>query len=264
MVTSPLVSRASPARKRGEHATTLGPKQAVDAVTALLLGEAGFKAQALEDAPPPPPPPQKSPPSPSSPPGGKKTGPSNLSESSAPSLVAQRRRMELGAQLVLARALGGAGGRGDGSASSCSSFAVRLHSGPTPAAAAAATAADRARKNKGGAGGPSRDSVGVGGVIGVEGDGGGGSKKGREKLGGGGDEKKSRATSAEKRQDGALALQEDRGGNELGKGPRANEAAAMSVAAVAADAYGGSVSDTPDCELCVLRGGVPYALPCIV
>lgn len=126
MVTSPLVSEAPPSSKQVEHTNALDAKQTADALTALLLGEAGFKAQVLEDAPPPPPPPQKSPPSPSSTAGGIKNGSSKLSKSSTPSLVVRRRRMELEAQLLLARALDGGGGGGDPSLS-CSSFAVRLN-----------------------------------------------------------------------------------------------------------------------------------------
>lgn len=264
VVTSPLVAGAPSARKRVEHATTLGPNQRVDALTALLLSERGFKAQTLEAAPPPPP--QKSLPSSSSLKGGKRDGSSKLSISSTPALVVQRHRMELEAQLLLVRALGGpVGGGGGGSASSCSSFAVRLNSGPTLAAAAAA-ARNRARRNKE-PGGSSRDSgVGVDSVSGG-GSGSDGCKRGEAKTDGGNGKKIGRETSGEESKDGVLALQEERGGNEFSESPSgAKEAASSSaVFAVAADdAYGSNFSAAPACELCVVRDGVPYPLPRIV
>lgn len=251
MVTSPLLSGATSPRKLIRHATTtLRPKQAVDTLTAVLLGEAGFKAQALEDAPPQPPP------TPSSSLGGKKPNwSSRLSKSSTPAWVAERRRVELGAQLLLARALGGGG-----PAPSCSSFAVRLNSGPTPVA----VAGGRASKGKGGRRSPSHHNGGdvrlsAGGNSSV------GSKSGKAKRGGGSD-KKSRKPCPEESEDGVLALsQEQRGGKGYCTSPRAKPAAASAAASGASDAYGGGSSvAAPDCELCVLRDEVPYRMPYIV
>ncbi|CAM9399882.1 unnamed protein product, partial [Pylaiella littoralis] len=156
VVASPLLtanssSSSSAGRRAGEGTTTtttsplsLRPKQTVDALTALLLGEAGFKAQALgqEEA-------RRAPPSAAS--TGTKGNGNRSSErlelwswssaSSSSSIVGRRGRMELGVQMVLARALGGgtSGGRAGSSASSspaswCSSFAVRLNPKPTSSA----------------------------------------------------------------------------------------------------------------------------------
>eukprot|EP00903_Cladosiphon_okamuranus_P020081 g18445.t1 len=233
VVTSPLVSEAPSSSNKVEH---------TNALSALLLGEAGFKAQILQDAPPPPrppPAPQNSPPSPSSPAGGKRNGSSKLSISSTPSLVVRRRRMELGAQLLLARALGGGGGRGD-SSPSCSLFAVRLNAGR---AWAAAVPGNRARKTKV-LGGASRDCVGVDGVGGG-GSGSGVFKRGEPTRGRGNEENNRKTSSAEEGEDAVVGLLDERGRNGSRRRARAEEAI-VDDAAVAVD-----------CELCVLRNGIP-------
>ncbi|CAN0369961.1 unnamed protein product, partial [Ectocarpus sp. 8 AP-2014] len=140
VVSSPVITSAASSEGRrggGASNTSLAPKQTVGALTALLLAEEGFKAQQAvavgveED--------RVSPGSRKR--GGKGKTPASSSRPLLPSSVAERRqRIELGAQLALARALGrsprGAGHRRDCSpwslSSFCSSFAVRLDPRPAP------------------------------------------------------------------------------------------------------------------------------------
>ncbi|CAM9522281.1 unnamed protein product, partial [Ectocarpus fasciculatus] len=160
VVTSPVLTVAASSEGRrdggGGGATSLAPKQTVDALTALLLAEEGFKAQhvvpvGVEEE-------RVSPRSRRR--GGKGKG--STPASSRPLLpsfmVERRRRIELGAQLALARALGSRSPRGAGHrqgcspsslSSFCSSFAVRLNARPAPPKSSSG-------KDKGG-GGASRE-----------------------------------------------------------------------------------------------------------
>ncbi|CAM9596703.1 unnamed protein product, partial [Ectocarpus sp. 4 AP-2014] len=139
VVSSPVITAAASSEGRRDGGvgsnTSIAPKQTVDALTALLLAEEGFKAQqgvavGMEEE-------RVSPRSRRR--GGKGKTPAS-SRPPLPSFVAERRRrIELGAQLALARALGrsphGARHRQDCSpsllSSFCSSFAVRLDPRPT-------------------------------------------------------------------------------------------------------------------------------------
>ncbi|CAN0415287.1 unnamed protein product, partial [Ectocarpus sp. 12 AP-2014] len=140
VVSSPVITAAASSEGRRDGGvganTSLAPKQTVDALTALLLAEEGFKAQqavavGIEEE-------RVSPRSRRR--GGKGKTPASSRPPLPSSVAERRRRIELGAQMALARALGrsprGAGHRRDCSPSSlssfCSSFAVRLDPRPRP------------------------------------------------------------------------------------------------------------------------------------
>lgn len=226
VVTSPALTAAasSEGRRRdgGGGTTSLAPKQTVDALTALLLAEEGLKAQhavtaGVEEE-------RVSPRSRRR--GGKRTTPVSSSRPVVPSsVVERRRRIELGAQLALARALVrspcGARHRQGLSpslvSSFCSSFAVRLDPRPAPPKRSS-------REDKGGGGASREEEEDEGGCCGGSSSGDGGNGE----AGGG-------------------------GGRQRGGGGGGGE--------IRSRCDGFAVDD---CELCILRDGVPYRLLCSV
>lgn len=188
---SPLVTAAG--------ISSVDARQTSDGLTAVLLGEAGFKAQILE--------------------ASARPGATGLPSSS--SLAARRGRIELEAQLAFAAGRGG--GAAPGAAFSLPSFAVRLN----PRFVSPKT------HSSGGKG--CRDSRNRG-----RGGGGFAVKEIPEFSGGARNKRAGKPRRRKKRDDG----------NDGGRTGR--------------EASGSSAAAAPDCELCILRDGVPYSLVCSV